>query len=239
MDAFDSTERPDARAHLDRARHDLDWREAADRALEADTEHLRIDGGQDVGYRDQPLETFRDQYPGEYLEPWSATSPIEPFAAPETTVHEVNPRYEEGVAYQVNCADSARAFERTWRGDREEAAGRAEHTGPFGPDGETSDRTEQWAAERFSPVASIDEVRDRIEAAGHGSSAIVHAQGTNRDGFHVGHAFNVVNDCGEVKVVDAQEGRVQPWRPATGHPGFASITSSQVMGWDATRRSLW
>lgn len=215
------------------------------RPLEADQferSERELSDGTDVGYRDRPLTEFRSEYPDEYIEPWSRTVPTESFVDPELTVRDVNPERRSGAPYEVNCADSARAFERTWRGDREEAAGRADtrhHEGGSAPEGELDDRTEAWAGRPFEPVADVEDVRRRVADGGHGSSAIVHTEFTDHDGFAGGHAFNVVNHHGEVRVVEAQGGMVHEWAPGTGHPDMATVRHTRAMGWDGRGRPLW
>ena len=104
---------------------------------------------------------------------------------------------------------------------------------------------ESWAGEQFRS-AEVQDIHDRVAAAGHGSSAIVGAWSTSPDGERFAHAYNVVNHGGAVKVIDGQDGLVSAWRDGSGHPELRNVSDnfgqggrSLVMGWDARRRSLW
>ncbi|MBK6872751.1 MAG: hypothetical protein IPJ14_16320 [Kineosporiaceae bacterium] len=217
--------------------------EDARSAEEPTSEHLeRPDDGlerldrsapESTGLREVPLRELHDRHPGEYLEPMSRTTPVERFQDPERTVHQINPMLDSSPAYQVNCADCSRAVERTWRGDREEAAGRSELRG------ETDGRTQEWAGESFHAMRSADDVRDRVLEGGPGSSAIVHTDFVDHDGNPGGHAYNVVNHEGQVRVVDGQLGEVYDWHEGTGHPAMASVDRVRAVGWDGNGRALW
>ena len=223
-----------------------DWvRNTRERALGEGSErldHEDLDAA-DPSYRDRPLREFRERFPDEYMEPWETSKPIEAFRHPEQFAGEINPKYpqallEPPVEYEVNCCDCARAVERTWRGQPEAAAG-------LRATGEPRDRMELWAGERYRPV-DVRDIRERLEAAGHGSSGIVSGVFRSPDGTLGGHSFNVVNDGGEVKAVDGQVGMVEPWNDQTGHPyiphawdGGGGRGKLMAMGWDGRGRSLW
>ena len=163
-------------------------------------------------YRDRPLREFRERFPAEYTEPWETSVPTEKFRPPERFATEVNPRYDQSPEFKVNCCDCARAAERTWRGQRETAAGLR-----LREDGELGGRMETWAGEEYRSV-DVAEIHERLAVGGHGSSGIVSGVFRSHDGTMGGHTFNVVNDRGEVKAVDGQLGMVEPWSDRTGHP---------------------
>ncbi|MCZ2817251.1 toxin glutamine deamidase domain-containing protein [Modestobacter sp. VKM Ac-2984] len=190
-----------------------------------------------LGYKDDPCREFRQQYEGEYLEPMSRPRPIEPFADPHETVDRVNPEFDPNRdgSYENNCADCARCFERTWRGDQEEAAGRAEThdaAGQMAARGELSERTEEWAGEQFTRTDDVAAIRRRLEEGGHGTSAIIGSQWANDGGGRGGHAYNVVNHRGRIQVVDSQHHEVLSFDDATIHPYFDQAWGHQVMMWN-------
>lgn len=193
----------------------------------------------DFGYQDQPLWKFREKFPGEYIETWEKPVTSERFPAPAHIVGEINPKYRKSPSYRVNSADCARAVEKTWRGHRETAAGRRilQHESP--------ERMESWAGQPFRSL-TLKDIHDRVEDAGHGSSAIIESRYSTLDGEPASHVYNVVNDHGAVKVIDGQIGRVYSWDFLTGHPELGSVSDfhgthkrSMAMGWDADRRPLW
>lgn len=198
----------------------------------------------DSSYRDRPLREFREQFPNEYVEPWETPVRTEEFRHPEKFADEINPKYHRSAEYKYNCCDCARAVERTWRGHQEAAAGKSLDSDPS-KWGEQGSRMELWAGEGCKSM-SAKEIRDRIASAGHGSSGIVSARFKARNGSMMGHAFNIVNDGGEIKAVDGQVGMVESWNSRTGHPGMSHVFDRSgepgklmVMGWDAKGRSLW
>ncbi len=208
--------------------------------------------GSDSGYRDRPLREFRERCPDEYIEPWASSVRGEEFPRPERFTDTVNPKFGESPSYEVNCSDCARAVERTWRGNHETAAGRSIVTGSDGvPEckGEPPEQMEEWAGEPFTSVEVAD-IGERVEAAGPGASAIAISKFEYPDRVTGVHAYNVVNDGGEVKVIDGQSGEVLPWSDETGHPFLHDVSDprqsglrgrgrSLAMGWDAEGRSLW
>lgn len=158
------------------------------------------------------LAEFRSQYPGEYLPIEGDPRAVEPFSRPDETVRDINPERGVFINYDVNCADCARAFESTWRGQSELAAGRNARGGestsaemPGIPGGETIDRTENWLGCSFS-LASQSEVYNSVEQGGHGTSALVAVWYTAENGAEDGHMINIVNYEGSVMYVDAQLG---------------------------------
>lgn len=212
---------------------DHEGRPETGEAPEVPTNHL--------GFKDQPVREFREQYPDEYLEPMNRmTVKVEPFSDPYELAEKVNPDVETGPEYQLNCADSARSFERGWRGNVEEAAGRApqiDHVnGGLVVSGESAERTEEWAGERFSDVYDSGDLRLRVQAAGHGASAIV-ATWDHEGSF--GHAYNVVNYQGTVRVVDPQWSEVHPWSERSIHPELSDNCNHRAMAWDAKGQRLW
>ena len=108
---------------------------------------------------------------------------------------------------------------------------------------------ESWAGERFKSV-DVRDIRERVNEAGHGASAIVGACHESSDGVTRHHVYNVVNHGDEIRVVDGQTGLVSPWSDETGHPELSNVSDwsdsqpgvrgrSMVMGWDARGNSLW
>lgn len=197
-----------------------------------------------LGYKDRSLAEFRAERSGEFLEPMSRTYVIEPFTSPEHLAERVNPDFgDKSGAYDANCADCARSFERSWRGQFEEAAGRSVEIEPgegFVVEGESSAETEEWAGERFSDVYDTTDLHARIQVAGHGTSAIVHTDFVGPDGTPGGHAYNIVNDHGQVKVCDAQTHQVAPWTETSIHPELDELhTQHRVMAWNAYGGRIW
>ena len=168
------------------------------------------------------------------------TEKVEPFSDPRELAARVNPDVETGQSYTRNCADCARCFERAWRGNFEEAAGRApqidHEKGGLVVEGEQSPRTEQWAGERFTNVYNSDDLRQRVEQAGHGASVIVHSEDHDR---YRGHAYNVVNYQGTVYVVDSQHSEIHPWDDRSIHPWLSENSSHRAMAWDAKGQRIW
>lgn len=207
---------------------------------------------------DGPVRDFRLEFPDDYLEPRDYLShPVEAFRDPRESVRFVNPDYVTGSSYQVNCTDAARCFERTWRGHAEEAAGMApkiesrdtaeyERAGRVYAlsasglyvDGEPSSRTEQWAGHEFQRLEATADLRDMLQEHGHGSSAIVHSLVMTEDGKTMGHAYNVVNHEGTIKVVDAQTHEVLPFSEAGIRPGFGPRSEHRVLAWDSSGRNI-
>ena len=168
---------------------------------------------------------------------------VEPFQDPRATVERVNPNFDPECGddpYTVNCADCARCYEATWRGQEQEAAGRAYQVGESGGlevSGEATERTEEWAHEEFEP-ARAHELRDLLERGGHGSSAIVHS--TWEGPMPGGHAYNVVNHEGRVITVDPQEGRVLDYSDREIHSDLENATgaSHRAIAWDSKGRRI-
>ena len=213
--------------------------------LEAPIDHgegREVDDGltNHLGYKDRECREFRKEHPDEYLEPMSRSSPVEPFADPADVVEHVNPDYGSTTdgAYENNCADCARCVERTWRGHREEAAGRAAVAGEDGVlrvEGEYDDRTQEWADEKFSdPTDDPANLKRRLLDGGHGTSAIIHSEYTDDEGDLHGHAYNAVNHEGRVHVLDGQQKQVMDWDDSTIHPWFHESSDHRVMMWDPT-----
>lgn len=216
----------------------FDWRPAQEIRLgNAEGHEVRETPTNHLGHKDAPCMEFRQQYEGEYIEPVSRPRPIEPFADPQETVDHVNPDFDPAGngGYENNCADCARCFERTWRGNQEEAAGRAETPdadGNMAARGEDAVRTEAWAGEDFTRTEDVAAIRRRLEEGGHGTSAIIGSQWENDGGARGGHAYNVVNHHGRIQVVDAQHHEVIPYDDATIHPFFDRAHGHQVMMWN-------
>ncbi|HWB37774.1 MAG TPA: toxin glutamine deamidase domain-containing protein [Rugosimonospora sp.] len=198
------------------------------------------------GYRDRPLYEFRVRHAEEFLDgtSWRPDREIEPFSDPGTLVEKVNPDLgERSGAYDSNCADCARCFERSWRGHLEEAAGRSVEVQPdggLGAEGEYSPETEEWAGEPFRDIgADPESLREHLLAAGHGASAIVHTEFLDAEGADGGHAYNVVNDHGSIRVCDAQLATTFDWRAGSIHPLLDRPTAHRTMAWDARGERIW
>ena len=202
--------------------------------------------------RGRPLSEFHARYPREYLEPRAYATECPPFGDPADLAKTVNPKFpgnlgefasgdpsgEAAQPYTVNCVDCSRAVEERWRGRSETAAGLV-GAGGHAADGESVGRFDEWAGEAHARV-NIEDVRQRLMEAGHGASVVIAAEGCERDSSESsGHAFNVVNYQGEVRVIDGQLGRDFAWIPGTGHPMFDRIDFAFVHGWDAEGRALW
>lgn len=235
----------------------LDWT-AAKRAAEEAERHVeqeriarekieQVDSNVEKSYVDQPESEFRRQHAEQFLEPMNRVSDkVEPHTAPEYLVERVNPDYATDESYQSNCADSARCFERSWRGNIEEAAGRAyEVNSQHDPDlpglyvgGEPSAMTEEWAGRDMRGILEPTDLKEELKREGHGSSAIVHTRWIDESGHPQGHAYNVVNDHGQIKVADAQTHEVLPFDDQSVRPGISPISKHQVLVWDAKGRPV-
>lgn len=205
---------------------------------------LESSEGPGHGYRDEELRVFRARYEGEFTDVQSRTYPVERFGNPDEVVRGVNPFYgDERRSYDVNCADCARSIERTWRGDHEEAAGRVpriDASGAVLPHGEPSATTEVWAGEQFTVAAGDVELRRVLTESGHGTSAIVHST-WEEDGRQMagGHAYNVVNFHGSLRVLDGQSGENLEWMPGEIHPEIGTNPEHRAMAWNAKGERIW
>jgi hypothetical protein len=186
------------------------------------------------GYVDKPLREFRENYPGEYIEPGTTTKKVEPFGDPQEIANKVNPKFKEGPEYQKNCCDVSRAVEDSWRGREETAAGRVSK------DGEDLDRMEEWRGESMHKVAKMDDVRDKLSEAGPGSSAIVMTEFDYPNGRRGGkHAFNIVNKESDIKVIDGQHAGVYDYKDGPGHPLMGTTRGTYATGWNGKGERLW
>jgi hypothetical protein len=198
------------RAGLDGAQ--VDW-SALDRASSIDTVPL-LD-------RDEPLHPERAGAPVPELYPdrFELADPVDQLELraawsadqrPEHWVALVNPERSD-PRRMVNCADCARAVQRTFDGDPTTAAALHPDGLPLrsvdGPvAGEAPEYTEQWSADRAQPM-DYDEIAAAVRSSG--GSAIVFGYGPEG-----GHAFNaVLDESGEVRWVDGQLGEVGDWPP--------------------------
>ncbi len=191
------------------------------------------EGTSELHGAEDPRE-FRLNYPDEYIEPMSRARPVEPFQHPSVNLEHINPNFPEGIEYRVNCADCARNYEATWRGQEQEAAGRANL------EGEYPERTEAWAHEKFTPT-DPDELRASLEQGGHGSSAYVvsHFGDTSPKELR-GHAYNVVNHNGEIITVDSQLNEYYEYSNESIHPLLEDYDRlyHRTMAWDAQGRRI-
>ena len=220
--------------------------EAEDPAPEAHEKAEALEGQPDRMGVTEPEQEFRRRHADQFLNPMNRlTQEVRPFTAPEKLVERVNPDYETGEPYQSNCADCARCFERSWRGHVEEAGGRSyEVNTQHDPElpglyvqGEPSAMTEEWAGREMREVTS-SELAGVLEREGAGSSAVVHTRWTDSEGHKHGHAYNVVNDRGEIKVVDPQTCEVLPFQNGSIRPRISSVSAHQVLIWDAKGRPV-
>jgi hypothetical protein len=199
-------------------------------------ERSATDGAGALHGADDPRE-FRLRHSDEFLEPMSRARSVERFQDPRSNVERVNPDYALDRSNQVNCADCARCYEATWRGQQQEAAGRAYQVGSSGGlevRGEPPEMTEEWAHEEFKPTTP-GELRQALEQGGHGSSAIIGSQ--FEDGAH---AYNAVNYRGEILTVDGQRGEVYPYSDESIHPlleDYEDVTH-ETMAWDSSGRRI-
>ncbi|MDR1394380.1 MAG: hypothetical protein LBJ62_10560 [Bifidobacteriaceae bacterium] len=240
-DSFDETGAPAEAAWAEQAAEDESaWEEPGSEAGD-EIAWAGSDGGGPHGAED-PQE-FRQAYSNEYNEPLDGgPHRVESFQDPRLTAGEINPLYvsedditdsrelEEGTAYRSNCADCARCFESTWRGQAYEAGGNL-------ADGEPIERMEQWANEEWTETSPSD-VAEALEMGGPGSSAIV---GTTWEGPEAGgHAYNAVNYEGRIETVDPQSGEVFEYSQTAIHPSLesASQRTNYAMVWDASGRRI-
>lgn len=209
------------------------------------TELPPVDPPVEGGYRDRPMYEFRAQHRDEFLDgtQWSSPREIEPFSDPDHLVERVNPDFgDPTTAYDNNCADCTRSFEQSWRGHFEQAAGRSveiQPEGGLGATGEMSSETEEWAGDKFRDIYDPEGLRAGLEAGGPGSSAIVHSEFVDRNGDPGGHAFNVVNDGGRIRVCDAQTHETFDWEPGTIRPGLGDVTAHRAMAWGPRGERIW
>lgn len=100
--------------------------------------------------------------------------------------------------------------------------------------------TEDWAGERFTPTPDDAELHRALLDGGHGSSAIVHSSwergAQQRAG---GHAYNLVNYHGEVRVLDGQLGQNMEWQPGDIHPMLGRSPRHVAMGWNGRGERIW
>lgn len=213
-------------------------------AAERERRHVGRSEPSEAGRRffSRPEREFRALREEQFLEPMNRLSEkVEPFSNPEELVQRINPDYETGEPYQANCADCARCFERSWRGSVEEAAGRAyEVNARHDPDlpglyveGEPSAMTEEWAGREMRPIRDPLDLEEQLREAGPGSSAVVHTHWEDAHGHAHGHAYNVVNDRGHIRVVDAQTREVLPFDRESIRPGISPISIHRGLVWDA------
>jgi hypothetical protein len=213
----------------------------------AEDQAERVEASVEESYVDRPESEFRRQHAEQFLEPMNRVGEkVEPHTAPEYLVERVNPDYSTGEPYQSNCADSARCFERAWRGNVEEAAGRAyqintEHD-PDLPglyvNGEPTAMTETWAGREMHGVLEPRDLEEELQREGPGASAIVHTRWLDESGHAQGHAYNVVNDHGTIKVVDTQTHEVLPFDHESVRPGIPPTSRHEVLIWDAEGRPV-
>ncbi|GAA3057135.1 toxin glutamine deamidase domain-containing protein [Actinokineospora globicatena] len=107
----------------------------------------------------------------------------------------------------INCVNAAVAFHSTWRGNPTTASPNRADTSV------ASERTGYAPAYLGEGRAAIAEVEKRVRRGGHGTDAIVFTTPPNATD---GHAWNVVNQGGEVSHVDAQDGTWSDTAPPAG-----------------------
>ncbi len=207
----------------------------------------RVEGSaaENPSFRERPAYEFRQQHTEQFIggTNWRAERPIPEFSSPDRLIEQVNPDFgDHSRIYDVNCADCARSFEQSWRGRLEEAAGRTPEIGPEGlePSGESSSITEEWAGERMQDARDPELLRFQLQEAGHGASAIVHTSYVDHNGVPGGHAYNVANDHGEIRVCDAQRHVTFPWTPTTIHAELRDFdTTHRAIAWNDRGARIW
>jgi hypothetical protein len=204
----------------------------------------RVEGDRTGLAQHRPNAAFRELYEGEYIEPDTEPAHVGSFADPDEFTDRINPHFEDGTAYQVNCWECARAVESTWRGSPEVAAGRATLPGELEPHGEVDDRSEAWYGQQMRPTSAA-EIRETLLLAGEGSSVIATVQYRYLErGIWVGggHAFNYVNCEGRILLVDGQSDKIAEasdrWPPDDWDSSVQPI-SMTAMGWDREGEVLW
>jgi len=203
--------------------------EESDEMSDETGESSAAEGGDALHGAEDPAE-FRRNYEDEYSEPTSEARSVEPFQDPQENVDRINPKYnpEGSNEYNTNCADCARCYEATWRGQEQEAAGIRNC------EGESPERMEQWANEEWSDT-DPSQLKAALEKGGPGSSAVIGSHW--QDG---GHAYNVVNHEGTIETVDSQSHEVLDYSDQSIHPELegAEDLEHQAMVWDADGRRI-
>jgi hypothetical protein len=176
-----------------------------------------------------------DQYPGDYNPPNGSEERAigdrqTSFENPSTWIGDINPEYGPNrLDRQVNCGDCTRAVERNWRGDSQVSAGLNGY-------GELNGRTEDWSGERFQRMG-FDEIENRLNSGGHGSSAMI---GVDWRGGGGGHYFNALNHRGQILALDGQTGRIEAWPPSVGGLGYdaSMVTLSEAIVRDRNEKAI-
>lgn len=173
-----------------------------------------------------PLAIFWESHDGEYLPPtdedWSPVpTTLSPHSDPRLFTRWVNDGGAEQPGRGDNCADCARAFESSWRGQPQVSAARADGQG-----GEDFRRIEEWLGVPLER-SSFARIGSELADSGHGASAYVVV--IWRGGG--GHAFNAVNYQETVLFVDSQPtgGAVDTWPPTRSSPGYGFDESDVSM----------
>ena len=99
------------------------------------------------------------------------------------------------------------------------------------PDGaESTSVMADWAGAN-PERATMDQIGDRLQRMGPGSSAIVGCDWSDGGG----HWFNVVNDNGTIKAIDGQTGKVENYPPSKEGLGFdqSDISDSEAIFFDS------
>lgn len=126
------------------------------------------------------------------------------FEPPSSWIRDVNGGGSAEPGRNNNCVDCARATEVRWRGGSGTAARHIDANAHGAP----AQILESWTGGTLEST-SIESIATALLGHGHGSSAIVVSA------WHGGgaHAYNAVNDHGEVKWLDGQSGRADRWPP--------------------------
>jgi hypothetical protein len=152
-----------------------------------------------------PMQRVDDAFPGLYdRSDCHPPTDVDPLCPPTAWVTDRNPGYPEAPGRDNNCGDCARASELTWRGTDTQAG---VLTDPHAP-GETLAVMDAWTEGDRTPT-TFDDIEDRLEALGRGSSAIVGVYWVDGGG----HWFNAFNDDDVVVASDGQKGECEPWPP--------------------------
>jgi hypothetical protein len=181
---------------------------------------VETDGDRSPSERPPPLEKVDARFPDLYDR--SACAPpreIDRHQPAEHWVADRNPGYLDIPGRDNNCGDCARASEVTWRGTDTQAGALTDPA----IDGEPKVVMDTWSPGDRVPT-DFDEIKARLEALGHGSSAIVGVDWKSGGG----HWFNAVNDNGVITASDGQTGRSEAWPPTSDGLGFDETRCKNV-----------
>jgi hypothetical protein len=159
-----------------------------------------------------PMKRVDDAFPGLYdRSDCNPPKDVDPLRPPTDWVTDRNPGFPTAAGRDYNCGDCSRASELTWRGVDTQAGALTDHDAP----GEELEVMDAWTDGDRIPT-TFDDIKERLEALGPGSSAIVGVDWVAGSG----HWFNALNDQGEVIASDGQTGETERWPPTPGGLGY-------------------